>query len=92
MGNSRNIQRTRKRKFLGNKHTKQDSPCRPESTSAKKICLQDQSLNTESDDFNLVINYSILKTLVEKVGTCPDCMSDVILNHEKDLRLGFHTS
>jgi len=74
MGNTKNTSRKRKKKFLGNKHTQtskatasQTTTTSPNiSTSRKKISLE-ESTDQQSDNYNLIINFEILKELIQQV-------------------------
>ena len=56
-----------------------DNDCISSSTSSKKLkmsldsCKSQQTLNENCNNCNIFMDFSILKQVVELVGTCPDC-------------------
>ena len=86
-------ERSRKRKanFKGNQHTqkKKTNTNKPSCASAKKITIP-QDIPVDSDDYNIIINFSVLKTMLADVFECPDCGNARIdLNNNLAARQGF---
>eukprot|EP00794_Sanderia_malayensis_P002927 gene2927-3381_t len=67
------------------KHDGEESHC----SSAKKLKLDGLLANFEQTDFNLIINFKILKKVFEFVGFCPDCKSALTLQDDRKARSGF---
>ena len=75
-----NFSRKRKRKFQGNRYTKQ-SCSEPKSNlyisaSAKKLIVLEETLENagnEKDNYNFVMNFNILKDVITEIVKCPEC-------------------
>ena len=65
------------------------------STSSKKLkmsldsCKSQQTLNENCNNCNIFMDFSILKQVVELVGTCPDCSSLLHVNLLPEEHQGF---
>jgi len=99
MGNNKNHTRKRKRKFCGNQSSSSLSGggagAAGVSVTAKKSCsakkLSEFNIDTEPvlDDFNVIINFSILKDILKEVGNCPECNCGVTVTSDEAKRRGF---
>jgi len=60
------------------------------SASAKKIKLsKSNEINSESKNWNLIMNYEILYDIVNMIGYCPDCGLRIEMSLEPSLKKGF---
>ena len=62
-----------------------EGPC----ASAKKLRLGDITDIVDSSDYNVIINFSILKNMIELVAKCPECDDSVMLQDDLQVRAGF---
>ena len=72
-----------------------DNDCISSSTRSKKLkmsldsCKSQQTLNENCNNCNIFMDFSILKQVVELVGTCPDCSSLLHVNLLPEEHQGF---
>ena len=91
--------RFKKPKFKGNQYTKShiDSTTTTAETQYEKDCASSlkikacQKLETEitTDDFNFIMNFDILKNVIEKFSMCPVCSNSLTLNNNIKSKRGF---
>ena len=64
------------------------------STSAKKLnlsTLENQTVDTETNDehdYNVIVNFSILQTIITKYSSCPECKNTLSLNNNLKRKRG----
>eukprot|EP00112_Aurelia_sp_Birch-Aquarium-sp1_P005886 Seg1664.3 transcript_id=Seg1664.3/GoldUCD/mRNA.D3Y31 product="hypothetical protein" protein_id=Seg1664.3/GoldUCD/D3Y31 len=58
-------------------------------SSAKKLKLDKCLQIFERNDFNFIINFVIVKEVIELVGFCPDCKGSLELQDDQKARSGF---
>ena len=81
MANKKTSSRKRKHCFHGNQHAaKRATPMA--STPAAEPCLRVRKVNSTAPlcdlnefDYNILINFGILKEFIMQVACCPDCSS-----------------
>lgn len=61
----------------------------PQTVSSSKVFVQETDDSIDSDNYNILINFSILNKLIENVSSCPECDSGLIFTDEKNKRQGF---
>ena len=100
MANKKNSSRKRKHCFRGNQHdakraaTMVSTPVAESSNDClrvRKVNLASASLNALNEsDYNLLINFDILKEFLMQVACCPDCSSrNVEFVDNLVLRMGY---
>ena len=101
MGNNKNKKRKKiKRNFHGNRYTNQSNitanvtgqsteNVSTSSVSSSKIFVEEVDHSASTDNYNIVINFSILKKIVQNICSCPDCDSGIIFTDENSKRSGF---
>lgn len=87
--------RKRKRKFQGNKKLCESASAKKQKTdllcaSANKINIPETSCGNDNDNYNVILNFGILKQLLELFLQCPRCKkNDVCLLNDLSKRQGF---
>lgn len=88
--------RKRKRKLHGNKYTKQSSSEHESnlyiSASAKKLKALEEILKNArnwKDNYNLIMDFNILKNVITEIVKCPECDCIVRIVDNKSYRMGF---
>ena len=68
-------------------NNRQQLPC----ASATKIdmSLSDTSDSLDTNDFNFIMNFSILQTITKKFSVCPECKNPLSLNNNIERKRGF---
>ena len=92
-----NFSRKRKRKFHGNRYTRQ-SCSEPEnnlyiSASAKNLKVLEETLENagnEKDNYNFIMNFNILKDVITEIVKCPECECTVHIVDNKSSRTVSH--
>ena len=99
----RNSSRKRKKKFQGNRYTKinkkndkdvstpddVDEDVQMPSASSRKIPDDDTSVDYEADNYNIIINFQILQSVVSKFVWCPSCNESINLCNDLSKKRGF---
>ena len=63
------------------------------SLLGKKLQDSSECQAEKSDDYNLIINFEILKGLIAMIGCCPSCKSsDINIENVFNLRMGFQST
>ena len=62
------------------------------SLSGKKLsCDMQQNNGEDNDDYNIIMNFSLLRCLVSTIGKCPNCVdSRLTIQNEWQKRMGFN--
>ena len=58
-------------------------------SSARKLKLSNCLQNFDRNNFNLIINFMIIKEVIELIGHCPDCKGSLELQDDQNARSGF---
>ena len=63
------------------------------SLSGRKLDVNCNNQMKNSDDYNFIMNFEILKNLIKLVGCCPSCKScDIDIENIFSLRMGFQST
>ena len=102
MGNKKYKAKKRKRVFCGNKHTgtlnapanvgpMKNTHATPSiaSVSSRKVTVREVDESTDVENFNIIINFSILKNMMNEIASCPECDSGIIISDDNSKRRGF---
>ena len=99
MGSGRNLKRKRSYR-PGNQYTNKKAEAvtvnadsdkeneTPQPSSSKDKITQPVDTTSEDTDYNIIINFNILKTLISNV-VCASCGSPVTISNNESMRMGF---
>ena len=94
MGNKKRISLKRKRTFRGNQWNKtptlEDDNVKHVSVSASKVFLEKVDNNSNAENYNIIINFSILRKVIDSICSCPECNSCIAVTDDNDKRSGFY--
>ena len=59
------------------------------SVSSRKVTVHEVDESTDVENFNIIINFSILKNMMNEIASCPECDSGIIISDDNSKRRGF---
>ena len=93
MGNKKRISLKRKRTFRDNQWNKtptlEDENVKHVLVRASKVSLEKVDNKSNAENYNIIINFSILRKVIDSICSCPECNSCIVVTDDNDKRSGF---
>ena len=59
-----------------------EEPCCSPSPNKIDISFKSEDIDIGKDDHNIIMNFSIIKSIINTVGKCPECCSDINITND----------